>query len=440
MALDLKAKRTPNDPATPGWFGILPERKPSAPLDKDIDSDWLIIGGGFAGLSAVYRLSQLSDETITVIDAQSIAWGAAGRNSGFMIDLPHDVQSEDYTGGVDKDKIKIRMNREAIEFAASAAQEFGFEAHFNCVGKYHGAANESGVANLGKFGQQLNALSEDYTVLKQSEMKSVTGTNYYIGGLFTPGCVLVQPAAYIRGLADGLDDRIRLYENTPAVHVKTGEHHLVNTPKGSIRCNKLLLANNGHLESFGLYQKRLVHIHLFASMTRKLTQQEQSLLGGQEYWGVIPALPMGSTVRRHGDRIVVRNHISYTPSQCASTKANKRSKQRHMRSFKARFPMLNEVQMEYHWAGALCLSLNSVTAFGEIEKGVYVAGCHNGLGLSEGTLAGKLIAEHAYGISSDSLTTLLNQDKPKRIVPEPFMSVGAKAHMWWGQRRVGLDL
>jgi glycine/D-amino acid oxidase-like deaminating enzyme len=38
----------------------------------------------------------------------------------------------------------------------------------------------------------------------------------------------------------------------------------------------------------------------------------------------------------------------------------------HDRSFAARFPMLNNAQMEYRWGGHLCLSLNSAPAFGEV--------------------------------------------------------------------------
>ncbi|MFT5276020.1 MAG: glycine/D-amino acid oxidase-like deaminating enzyme [Saprospiraceae bacterium] len=439
---DAKTTRTPKDKTVSGWFDIAPDRQATPALSGNIETDWLIVGSGFTGLAAAYRLSQLTDESITVIDAQALAWGASGRNSGFMIDLPHDIQSDDYTGGLDKDKATIRRNREAIAFAGEAAKQFGLTEFYSETGKYHGAANEQGLSGLTGFQQHLTALGEDFTVLDHQAMQAVTGTDYYIGGLFTPSCVMIQPAAYTQGWGQGLvnQKRIRLYENTPALSIKSGTPHTVTTPAGSIKCQKLLLTNNGHIESFGLHKKRLVHLHLFGSMTRKLSNAEQATLGGQAQWGLIPALPMGSTVRRYKDRIVMRNHISYTPTQSESVRANQRSAQRHKQSFKNRFPMLNDVEMEYQWAGALCLSLNSVSAFGEVEKGVFVAACQNGLGLTSGTLAGKAIAEHACGESSDSLDFLLTQNQPKRIVPEPFMSIGAKTRLWWGQRAAGLDL
>jgi glycine/D-amino acid oxidase-like deaminating enzyme len=36
-----------------------------------------------------------------LLEAGRVAEGAAGRNSGFMIDLPHELTSEDYAGAGD---------------------------------------------------------------------------------------------------------------------------------------------------------------------------------------------------------------------------------------------------------------------------------------------------------------------------------------------------
>jgi hypothetical protein len=46
------ARRLPVDPGETGWLNIL-KNVPSYPsLDQDITADWVIIGGGFTGLSA----------------------------------------------------------------------------------------------------------------------------------------------------------------------------------------------------------------------------------------------------------------------------------------------------------------------------------------------------------------------------------------------------
>ena len=85
----------------------------------------MIIGGGFAGLSAARRLIQIDNKAkIAVLEACEIAEGPAGRNSGFMIDLPHNLASDDYVGSLDKDREQTLINRSAIEFAKSASEEY----------------------------------------------------------------------------------------------------------------------------------------------------------------------------------------------------------------------------------------------------------------------------------------------------------------------------
>src|SRR5262245_6706148 len=121
-----RALRIPEDLRRSGWYALLPE--PLAPriLEAKKKADWAIVGAGFAGLAAARRLSQLlPNERIVVLDAQRIGWAAAGRNSGFMIDLPHELSSENYAGELAHDLKQIRMNRAAIEFAAEAVAEYG---------------------------------------------------------------------------------------------------------------------------------------------------------------------------------------------------------------------------------------------------------------------------------------------------------------------------
>jgi hypothetical protein len=45
-----------------------------------------------------------------------------------------------------------------------------------------------------------------------------------------------------------------------------------------------LLAVNGLIETFGFYRRRLLHINLYASMTRRLTDAEVDALGGIASW------------------------------------------------------------------------------------------------------------------------------------------------------------
>ena len=436
------AEATPSDIPGSGWYETLPPPGPARELDGEITADWAIVGAGFAGLAAARRLAQLfPGDRIVVLDAQRVGFGAAGRNSGFMIDLPHDLSSEAYAGGLERDRQQIAMNRSAIDFAQEAVEDYGLQAYFAPSGKVHGASNQRGLKLLDQFESHLTCLDEVCHRLDRADMKRITGTDYYIGGLSCPGTAMLQPAGYVRGLAKGLSTKVVIYENSPVIKIDTGAAHELHTPKGRVQVRNIILTVNGHLESFGLFERQLMHLYTFASMTKEMSDKEITVLGGEPEWALIPADPMGTTVRRTKDnRIVIRNCFTYNPDLRSSEAQVKKVGHGHDLSFRARFPMLSSLEMEYRWGGLLCASLNGVPAFGEIEERVFVAGCQNGLGVCKGTLHGKLIAELAAGQDSPYIRAAQSFEQPKRLPPDPFMTIGARAHLWWAQERAGSDL
>jgi glycine/D-amino acid oxidase-like deaminating enzyme len=439
--------RLPRDLGPSGWNAILPEADAPDPLAADVTADWLVIGAGFAGLAAARRLSQIDPGgRIALLEATRVAGGPAGRNTGFMIDLPHDLQSDDYCGG-DADRAQIDANRAAIAFARETAEAFGLLGEaFNPSGKINAAATERGVAHNAAYAARLAALGEPHRLLDAADMGALTGSDYYLGGLYTPGTVMLQPALWVRDVAAGLrSNRVRVHENSPVVDLRrAGGVWRATTPRGSVSAPKAILAVNGHAESFGFFRRRLVHIHLYASMTRTLSADEVKALGGEPRWGLTPSDPMGSTVRRisgtGGDRIVVRNRGDYTPGMESTAPRLAQVARDHDRAFRARFPMLAGVPMEHRWGGRLCLSLNGAPAFGEIEEGLFAACCQNGLGAARGTLQGMVAADLAVGCNNPHLASLRDADAPARLPPEPLASLGATMRIRWGERRAGAEL
>jgi ribulose 1,5-bisphosphate synthetase/thiazole synthase len=59
--------QSPPDQGESGWNAILPNRESHPTLNNDIDTDYLIVGAGFAGLSAARRLMQLDPNAKVVI-------------------------------------------------------------------------------------------------------------------------------------------------------------------------------------------------------------------------------------------------------------------------------------------------------------------------------------------------------------------------------------
>ena len=445
--------KLPKNPGITGWKEILPKRKVNQNLTDNINADYLIIGGGFAGLSAARRLKQIDkDAKIALLEACEIGEGPAGRNSGFMIDLPHNLASDDYLGSLEKDREQTLINRSAIEFAKSASEEYEMPSEtIQLVGKTNAAATKKGVNFNSEYAQHLDKTSESYKILDAQAMEDLTGINYYINGLWTPGTAMLQPALYIQKLADGISNNsnVTIYENSPVIDLvdkgsQSGQKiWKAKTKLGSISSPKIILAVNGIVERFGYFQNKLMTIFTYSSLTRKLTSDESNILGGSPEWGLTSADAMGSSVRRisgiGGDRILIRNRWSYNPSMEASDSFMASAANSHFESFKARFPMLDKVSMEYSWGGRLCLSLNNVFAQGEVDEGIYSACCQNGLGTAKGTAIGIITAEKISGENTSLIPNFADEELPKKLMPKPLMWIGVNSYMRWKELLAGKE-
>jgi len=436
-----KVSRLPVHTGPAGWNAILPPAAPLPQLRGETVCDIAIVGAGFAGLSAARHLL-LADAklSVVVLDAGRIAESSAGRNSGFMIDLPHDLTSSDYAGsGAARDRTLTRLNRQAIDFAEDVSRDYGLPAgHFQRWGKINAAASDLGEQGNRTYAEHLAALGEPHEIYDAQTMREVTGTRYYSSGLYTPGTALIQPAGYIRGFAAGLVARgVQVFESSPVTGYESAVAgwRLV-TPQGGVRATRVILANNGHLESFGFRRGQLMHIMLNACMTEEIPSDLLRGLGGQETWGLTPSDPMGSTVRRistaqGGNRIVIRQGGYYRPGMQTSAGDLARVTARMRQKFDARFPTLRGVRFEHGWSGHLCLTKNGVSVMRELEPGLFSACVQNGLGTTRGTLTGIAAATLALGRTSDVTRFFLEEGEPSRLPPHPFDTIGANAYLRW---------
>ena len=221
--MERKVSKLPTDPGPAAWNSLLGPAQEYSYLAADTTADVVIIGVGFAGRAAARRLHQIDTaQKIVVLEARCIAEGPAGRNSGFMIDIPHKFNSQDYASNRDDDLRRIAMNREAIEFNRAAAEEFGMsDEALTLSGKINAAATARGMDNNQNYAHHLSELGEDFELLDAKVMRDISGSSYYQGGLFTPGTAMIQPALFIRSFADGLaKGGVDIVENSPVTSLK----------------------------------------------------------------------------------------------------------------------------------------------------------------------------------------------------------------------------
>ncbi len=429
----MKIARLPKDDKTNGWSGILKPRKPNVPLTGDIVTDWVVLGAGYAGLGAARRLAELHpNQKIALIDAGEVGENASGRNSGFAIDLPHNVGSslEELEGS----HRFMRLARVAISSLEGSVKKHKIKCDWSEDGKYHTAVSSRGVEDvLTPFVKELEALGEPYEWLEGVELEKKLGSQHFTAAVYTPGNILMNPAALTRGLADSLPGNVSVYENSPVLEFVNSNGVTLKTTGGSVRAPKMIMAANGFSEQFGFHSNRFLHLVAHASLTRPLTKKERGDYGVKKPWGLTPANAFaGITMRYTNDhRILIRQGLAYCPSQRFNETAKKVVQRQHKKLFDARFPMLPNVEMEHTWSGFVCLSRNSAPGFGQLAGNIWGAVCQNAVGVTKGTIGGMLVADMASGEDNPLIADMQSLGEPSRLPPRPFLDIGVRARFQW---------
>jgi glycine/D-amino acid oxidase-like deaminating enzyme len=432
---------TPADDNGCAWFHLSPSRLVKPQLKGKVEADWVIVGAGFTGLSAARQLAlNFPNDHIVLVEAQEVGYGASGRNSGFMIDLPHDIGAADYIGDIKIAEKHLKLNLAAQGIIKKLVAEYKIDCQIEAAGKYQAAVEKRGLAVLEAYKNGLEKLGQHCEIIEEQDIPEHFGTHFYKKALYTPGTLLVQPAAVVKGLADHLPQNVTLYENTAITQVDYAKKITLQSANGTLIANKLILTNNAFASQFGFLKGRLLPIFTYASMTRVLTEEEQSALGGKKTWGIIPADPFGSTLRRTPDqRLLVRNSFSFNTDGRSKPHLLPRVAQRQRKSFENRFPMLPNVEFEYTWGGSMCLSRNHESFFGQLAPNVYGALCWQGLGTTKGTIAGTLLADWLAGERNELIDFLISSPGPNANPPQPFLSLGVNVNLMMGQCRAGQE-
>jgi glycine/D-amino acid oxidase-like deaminating enzyme len=434
----LAADVFPADDLHCGWHAELPDPLAARRIRGRERADWVVLGAGITGLATARRLAeQLPDARILLVDAQRVGFGASGRNSGFLTERGHTEKGV----GPDERRRRIHVARAGIGALREWVRAHDIACAWSEEGRLHGAAGDAGRRALERFLRQLDDLGEPYEELDAAKLEAITGTSYYRAGARLPGCVLVQPAALVRGLAAALPPNVVLFEQSPVRAIQPGGTLRLECAGGSIEAPHLLLATNAFTPALGFLRRRMFPMFVFASLTRVLTGPEQSALGGDREWGLVPELRVGTTVRRTPDqRILIRNDACYAPGGRLPRRRIEKARAAHRRSLRIRFPDLAHVDLEYTWAGVVAISLNDTPFFGRLAPNIFGAAIYNGVGMAMGAASGMLLADEAIGAQSELLRDIRSLPRPARLPPPPLLGLGVRPALAWMHRRAGAEL
>ncbi len=431
-----KSTTYPRYRAGSGWNALLPARTPRSGAPEERHYGALVIGAGVTGLAAARRVADLEPHTrVLLVDASTVGEGSSGRNSGFLINLPHNTGMSGHGSAVDVARKQIRLYNLGLEWLKSLVDRYGIDCGWSPVGKYHAAATSDGERRLHDALHHYREWGVPYREFDQSALQYALGTRYYRYGYHSDNNIFVQPAAFVRGLADSLPTNVRLWEGEPVLSLERGKPFKIRTATAELTADRVIIANNGFAAKLGLAQDRVFTIYTYAALTPELASDELAKLGHDAQWGVIPANRLGTTLRRTLDgRFMVRSAYSYESEQSTD-------KVRAMLQdcYRRRYPDMRSFEFEHVWGGVTALTRNGAVYFGKVDDGLFVSiGC-NGAGMLKGSVFGKLLGEMACNAESPELAEALGFERPSWLPPEPIRRLAVTSAINYQKLRAGKE-
>ncbi|MCD9149684.1 NAD(P)/FAD-dependent oxidoreductase [Pseudophaeobacter flagellatus] len=371
------------------WQDTCQENPSSSVLTGEVSADLVIIGGGYTGCSAALKAREMG-ASVCLIEAETFGHGGSGRNVGLanagLWLPPEDINARlgPKTGAQLSQALAV-----APDLVYGLIERHGIACEPVRNGTLHCAHAASGMADLQRRAEQLQAIGAPVQLLDKTETQARVGSQQVHGALFDPRAGTIQPLAYARGLARAAQDvGAQLYDHSPATALSRGKAHWqVTTPKGRIRAKHLLMATNGYALPIAGYQApSIVHVNYFQGATTPLPLaiRNQILPGQEGCWD--SALVMSSWRMDQQGRLVIGamgalDHFG--------------SKIHHswlIRKLAALFPALAGTPLENLWFGRIAMTSEHLPKIQKLTDG-YVCFGYSGRGIGPGTLFGQQIAK-----------------------------------------------
>jgi len=373
------------------WLAEYGEYQPEAALAGELEVDAAVIGGGLTGLATAIALKRRAPSLdVAVVEAKTVGYGASGRNGSFAMTV---IGLGFGTTAMLRGKDFLRRAHSYMERCVDELERFIDEAGLRCdklrPGFLRVATTPSYVKRLQKQVELMASLGfEGITWLDAAATRRMVDSERYLGAMWEPRLVLVDPAKLVREQRRfALELGVRVFENSPVLAVAQTPTargaepvHRLLTPNGSLTARKLAFATNAYSHLFGQLDRLQVPAFTYMIATEPLTEAQLAPIGWQGGQGIEDARNLIHYYRLTPDKRIVigGGPVGLTANGALDRDADERA-WRHLEQYLHwLWPHLSELAITHRWGGPFSVTLDLTPALGYIggdRTAVYALGC-----------------------------------------------------------------
>ncbi|HEX6326866.1 MAG TPA: FAD-dependent oxidoreductase, partial [Jiangellaceae bacterium] len=210
------ARRALADAASvPFWQDDPAAPEPVPPLRGPLETDLLVIGGGYTGLwTALQAKEDDPDREVVLLEARTCGWAASGRNGGFCAaSLTHGLANGLHRYPAEIDTLE-RLGQENLDGIEKAVHTYGIDAEFERTGELAVAVEPWQLDELREAADEAAAVGQAVQLLDRDAVRAEIDSPLFLGGLWSHDTAMVHPAKLAWGLREAcLRLGVRIYEH-----------------------------------------------------------------------------------------------------------------------------------------------------------------------------------------------------------------------------------
>jgi glycine/D-amino acid oxidase-like deaminating enzyme len=383
------------------WHAIGRNRRDRPGVEGAVDADLAIVGGGFSGLSAALHAAGRG-LSVVVLEAEIVAWGATGRNAGFVVPNFAKMDPDDITAllGPERGERLIQFACGSGDLVFDLIRRHKIECEAQQSGWIQPAPTPAAFEKIKSRAGQWARRGRPAVVLNAGEVEQATGAKGYSGGWTDRSGGLLNPVEYARGLADAAERAgARIFEHSPVTAiVREADGHRLTTSKGSVRARKVFVATNAYGQSLNPeLAKTYFPLRVFQIATQPLPQDIRKRL--------LPANQCVSDTRRNlfTFRFDAANRLITGGMHIFSPGAGKRVPYTIHRRLAEHLDIENIPPIAYAWSGMAAVAPDFLPHLVDLGPGLMAGFACNGRGIALTTAMGAVIADWATGADPHGL-------------------------------------
>jgi glycine/D-amino acid oxidase-like deaminating enzyme len=411
------------------WVAVTPKTDSFSSLAGHHETDVLVIGAGFTGLSTALHLRE-KGVAVSVIEAVEPGYGASGRNNGQVIPTLSRLDPDDLVQkhGEAGDRF-ANLVRDSASQLFDMVRKYDLKAEAEQTGWVQPVHSPGRMRIAEKRVRQWEKRGAPVQLLSKDAVSQMTGSSLWHGGWTNTSGGHINPLALAREMARKLAELGGdVFIHSPVErYERIGSRWIVTTQNGTVSARALVLATHSYSDAFSKVLNPEIAREVVPVLSWQMVTQP---LGHNLRASIIPGRQAISDT--HGDlyfmRYDARHRLITGGALVTAVNGPERLKNRISARLQSIYPQMGDVTFSHVWNGYIGMTDDYAPRIHQLGPDAFAwAGC-NGRGVALSVALGREFAAAVTGVALEKLALPLTDIKPlafhgiiKRVAPLMLM-------------------